>query len=138
MLCENLLFLRKSRKLTQEQAAALVGVSRQALSKWESGESQPDIENCMALAELYDVTLDDLVRYDRKREMGLHIPPKGKHCFGVCEIGEGGTLTLPAGAMKLFDLHPGQKMLVLADESQGLAMVRWEDFQNTVSQTEQI
>ena len=63
MLSDNLLALRKRRKLTQEQVAGAIGVSRQALSKWETGESVPDVENCVALAAFYDVSLDDLVRY---------------------------------------------------------------------------
>ena len=50
MLDKNLQTLRRARGLTQEQTAAAVGVTRQALSKWESGESLPDLRNCAALA----------------------------------------------------------------------------------------
>ena len=60
MLSDNLYALRKRGKLTQEQVAAQVGVSRQTLSKWETGESVPDIGNCMALADFYDISLDEL------------------------------------------------------------------------------
>lgn len=86
MLAENLLLLRKQNRLTQEQVAEAVGVSRQALSKWENGESAPDIDNCIALANFYNVTLDDLVRYNSEKEL-LPIPPRGKHCFGVVTVG---------------------------------------------------
>ena len=43
--------LRKSAKLTQEQVAERLNVSRQTVSKWETGESLPDIDNCIALAK---------------------------------------------------------------------------------------
>ena len=128
MLKENLQILRKRAKLTQEQAASQIGVSRQALSKWESGESQPDIENCMALAELYNVTLDDLVRYASESLYGLQIPPRGKHCYGVVRIGEQGEIMLPREAMALFHLKSGDSVMLLADESQGLALVQAEAF----------
>ena len=127
MLSDNLLALRKRRKLTQEQVAGAIGVSRQALSKWETGESVPDVENCVALAAFYDVSLDDLVRYDSEREV-LPIPPRGKHFFGELEIGPKGTVTLPEKAMELFSLKPGDSLLLLGDEGSGMALVKKESF----------
>lgn len=56
-LCE----LRKSRKLSQEQLAEKLGVSRQAVSKWERGEASPDTDNLIALAEVYDVSIDEIL-----------------------------------------------------------------------------
>ncbi len=108
MLAENLLLLRKQNRLTQEQVAEAVGVSRQALSKWENGESAPDIDNCIALANFYNVTLDDLVRYNSEKEL-LPIPPRGKHCFGVVTVGENGAFQLPEKALKLFSSAPGMR-----------------------------
>ena len=64
MIHQNLAFLRKSRQLSLEEVAERVGVSRQAVGKWESGETVPDIVNCDALAELYNVSVDDLLHYD--------------------------------------------------------------------------
>lgn len=61
-LSDNLFQLRKLHNLTQEQVAAELGVSRQAVAKWETGETTPDLSNCLALAQFYDVSLDDLVR----------------------------------------------------------------------------
>ena len=58
---ERLLALRKEHGLTQEQLAEKIFVTRQAVSKWERGESVPDLELLVALAELYGVTLDELV-----------------------------------------------------------------------------
>ena len=52
MIGKNILTLRKIRGLTQEELAEQVGVSRQAVAKWENGESVPDLASSCALAEL--------------------------------------------------------------------------------------
>lgn len=56
-----LLELRRSRGYSQEELAAELGVSRQAVSKWERAESAPDTDNLIALARLYDISLDSLL-----------------------------------------------------------------------------
>ena len=61
MLAENLQILRKQNGLSQEELAEKCQVSRQAIAKWESGESVPTIEKLIYLAGLYEVTLDELV-----------------------------------------------------------------------------
>ena len=53
--------LRQEQGLSQEALAERLGVSRQAVSKWERGESSPDTDNLIALAELYGLSLDALV-----------------------------------------------------------------------------
>lgn len=53
--------LRKQHGLSQEQLAEKLGVSRQAVSKWERAEASPDIENLSALARLYGITIDELI-----------------------------------------------------------------------------
>ena len=63
MFHENLLQLRKLKNLTQEDIAEKVGVSRQAVAKWESGESVPDLEKCRLLAEAMGVSLDELANH---------------------------------------------------------------------------
>lgn len=64
MFCDNLISLRKLNGLSQEELAEQLNVSRQTLSKYETGESLPDIERCKQLAEIFGVSLDDLVNYD--------------------------------------------------------------------------
>lgn len=131
MLAENLLYLRKRNRLTQEQVAGAVGVSRQALSKWETGESAPDIDNCIALANFYDVTLDDLVRYTPEGQL-LPIPPKGKHFFGVVTVGEDGAFRLPEKALEVFAIRPGEELLVLGEDGNGIAIVKKDSFWQTI------
>lgn len=57
----NLQYLRAQRNMTQEQLAMLLGVSRQAISKWESEKAYPEMDKLLVICDLFDVTLDDLV-----------------------------------------------------------------------------
>jgi len=61
-LAEILKARRTSRGMTQEQVAEAVGVSRQAVSKWENGTAEPSTSNLLALARLYGVDLNELLR----------------------------------------------------------------------------
>ena len=74
-IARNLAALRHLNKYSQEEVAERVGVSRQAVAKWEAGESVPDIINCDALAQLYDVALSDLIHHDQE-QTGRSIPPQ--------------------------------------------------------------
>ena len=58
---ENLKYLRKESNFTQEELAEQLSVSRQAVTKWESGQSLPDIENLKQLSDIFGVTMDSLV-----------------------------------------------------------------------------
>lgn len=60
-LADRLVELRKENKLSQEALAEKLGLSRQAISKWERAEASPDTDNLIALAELYNVSLDTLL-----------------------------------------------------------------------------
>lgn len=53
---------RKSHNLSQEELANKIGVSRQAVSKWERAEASPDTDNLILLSKIYGVTLDDLLK----------------------------------------------------------------------------
>jgi len=62
---EKLKALRKQFKLSQEQLAEKLGVSRQAITKWETDAGLPDIENLMAIATLFSVSIDDLLSNEK-------------------------------------------------------------------------
>lgn len=64
---DKLVRLRKQRGMSQEELAAKLGVSRQAVSKWERGEASPDTYNLIQLARAYGMTLDELVGEDGER-----------------------------------------------------------------------
>lgn len=127
MISTNLSFLRKEKRLSQEAVADRIGVSRQAVAKWEAGETLPDLANSVALAELYGVTVDDLIRYDPKKS-GAPIPPKGKHIFGTVTVGDRGQIVIPKKARELFDIRAGESLMVLGDETQGIALVKAQAF----------
>lgn len=133
MFKDNLISLRKINNMSQEELADRIGVTRQTLSKYETGESLPDIDKCMALANVFEVTLDDLVNYD-SRESGLNVPPKGKHMFGMVKVGEKGQIVIPAKARKIFHIQPGDNLIVLGDESSGIAILKEIDFLEMVNQ----
>ena len=61
-IANRLVNLRKSNNLSQEALAEKLGISRQAVSKWERAEASPDTDNLILLARLYGVSLDDLLR----------------------------------------------------------------------------
>ncbi len=126
-IAENILVTRTAAKLTQEQLAAAVGVSRQTVAKWESGETSPDLEHAAALAEALGVTIDGLATFDT-RGTGLAAPPRGKHLFGNVEVDERGQITIPKTACEIFDIKPGDKLVVLGDEGHGLALCKEADF----------
>ena len=62
MLSERIYQFRRNSGLSQEQLAEKIGVSRQAISKWESGISTPELEKLLALSECFDITIDELVK----------------------------------------------------------------------------
>lgn len=132
MLNENLLNLRKINKYSQEYVAEQIGVSRQAVAKWETGETTPDIVNCKALADLYDVSLDDLVNYTPDT-VGLGVPPKGKHIFGVVKVGEKGQIVIPKKARDIFNINPGDGLVILGDEEQGMAVIKASAMMNMMN-----
>ena len=121
MFKDNLISMRKIHGYSQDELADKIGVSRQTLSKYETGESLPDIERCRLLADVFGVTMDDLVNYDKSdsANLGMEVPPKGKHIFGMVKVGDKGQIVIPAKARKIFDIHCGDNLIILGDERTG-------------------
>ncbi|MDO4976968.1 MAG: helix-turn-helix domain-containing protein [Eubacteriales bacterium] len=118
------------------ELAEKIGVSRQTLSKYETGESLPDIERCKLIADVFSVTLDDLISYNKKdgENMGLGIPPKGKHIFGMVKVGDKGQIVIPAKARKIFQIAAGDNLIVLGDEGQGIALIKEKGLLNMLNE----
>ena len=125
MIGENIANLRREAGLSQEALAEKLGVSRQTLAKWESGESVPDVLRCDKLAELFDMTLDSLLHDDLR---AVDKAPKGKYVFGTVTVGDKGQIVIPVKARRLFHIEPGDGLMVLGDINQGLALVRADFF----------
>lgn len=128
MFKDNLVQMRKVLQLTQEDIAEKLGVTRQSVAKWESGESIPDLDKCKQLADIFGVSLDDLANYEPEDNLGLGVPPKGKHLFGLVTVGDKGQIVIPAKARKIFEISTGDQLVVLGDEGQGLALVKASNF----------
>lgn len=133
---KNLVYLRKCNHLTIEEVADKIGVSRQAVSKWEAGETIPDILNCDRLAELYNVNIEELLHYDGdKEEIGLG--PRGKYIFGTTKIGERGQVVIPKQAREQLGLKIGDILMVLGEDvpgSKGIALVPSEQLLGAVKE----
>lgn len=128
LLARNLAALRRANGFTLEEVAARVGTTRQAVGKWELGESLPDLPHTAALAELYGVTVDALISHDEST-LGYPVPPKGKHIFGIVTVRERGEIVLPERAREIFGLQRGSQLVVLGSETageRGIALVESE------------
>jgi len=71
MLGEKIQWLRKEKGMSQEQLAAQITVSRQAISKWELGESTPDTENIVQLCKIFNVSADYLLNDDYESDLDI-------------------------------------------------------------------
>lgn len=135
MLADNLILLRNIQGLTQEQVAEVIGISRQSYGKWEQGETVPDIEKCDRLARFYGVTMDALMH---QSNMAGNVPmapaPIGKHLWGTVTLGSKGQIVIPKAARDTFHLTEGDRLIVLGDETQGIALVKAEDFEQRMQE----
>ena len=124
MLKENLIILRNIHGFSQEEIAEKIGISRQAYAKWETGATVPDIEKCMRLAETYGVTIDSLVTTTTLDGGETLVPqPKGRNIWGSVTINERGQLVIPKNVREMFGLSGGQRLIVLTDDQEGIALV---------------
>ena len=122
MIGENIQHLRKSKSMSQESLAEKVGVSRQTIAKWEAGESAPDLEMAGKLSQALDVSLDMLA--NESIPQGTPRPDmQGKHIFGLVTVGDKGQIVIPVRARRLFNIRPGDQLMVLGDENQGIALI---------------
>ena len=133
MIGKNLQKLRKQNDLTQEALAELVGVARQTIAKWETGESVPDLEMAGKLASALKVSLDDLTNAP-ENELDGRPGMRGKHMFGVVTVGDKGQIVIPVRARRVFNINPGDQLMVLGDENSGIALVNAEFFMSVAEE----
>ena len=122
-ISDNLRILRLKNKKSLEDIAEAINVSRQSVSKWESGESYPDIEKCVRLAKLYNVSLDALVNKTIS-ELVNEIVHDDKYMFGLTKLEENGTIKIPPKAIEVFEITTKDALLVVGDKKQGIAIVK--------------
>lgn len=78
-LADRLVELRKEHKLSQEALAEKLGLSRQSISKWERAEASPDTDNLIALAEVYGITLDELLGNNEPKKRKQETQPQSEN-----------------------------------------------------------
>ena len=78
---------RRARGITQEELANRLGVSRQAVSNWERGETSPDTDNLIALAHIYHMSLDELLGIDAPHpgENAITADDASGEAYAACE-----------------------------------------------------
>lgn len=127
-IAENLSLLRQKNGYTLEALAEIISVSRQTVAKWETGDSHPDIVNCLKLATLFKVSLDELVNKPLKDAMNGDFSMEDGRICGVLKISDEGTIQIPDTVMEMFEIHRGDAMLLLADRREGIALVKCSRF----------
>lgn len=119
MISSNIRFLRKRENISQEEFAERFGVSRQSVAKWENGDSLPDIKKCVELADYYELSVDVLLRIPlEEHDIGKETA-EGKYIFGMAKVGERGQVVIPKYAREVFDINPGDRLMVMGDAFKG-------------------
>lgn len=117
MLNENIKKLRKQKGLTQEQLAEKLNITRQSVAKWEKGESIPDIYSIMGLSEIFNITIDEIVRYLLDKQIKNN--DEGKYVFGTVKVSEKGQILIPKRAREIFNINSGDYLIFLGDVKKG-------------------
>ena len=133
MIGMNLKALRKAKGYSQEEVAEKINVSRQSVAKWENEESIPDVIKCSELANLYEISLDELVHDKISVEEESTNSEDGKYVFGIVKVGERGQIVIPKEARETFGLVNGSRLVVLGDDNEGIALVKAEQFEEKLS-----
>lgn len=119
ILSSNIRFLRKKENLSQEEFAERFGVSRQSVAKWENGDSLPDVGKCVEIADYYEISVDVLLRIPLEEHDVGKETSEGKYIFGMAKVGERGQVVIPKYAREVFDIHPGDRLMVMGDVAKG-------------------
>lgn len=128
MIGMNIRVLRKKNKMSQEILAEKVDVSRQTVAKWENDEVIPDINKCKLIADIFQVTLEQLSE-DMSESEAKQLGPKGKHFFGVVKVGERGQIVIPKQAREKYEIKAGDRLIVLGEDStNGIAILKSDRF----------
>ncbi len=108
MISTNIRYLRNQEGLSQEAFAERFGVSRQSVAKWENGDSTPDIVKCREIADHYEISIDSLISL-----------PLSEEQVGMTKVGERGQIVIPKHAREIFDIKPGDRLMVMGDTNKG-------------------
>lgn len=106
-----------------------MGISRQAYAKWENGLTMPTLDKASKLAELYEVSLDSLMKTVSYEGIGIIPPaPVNKKIWGSITMGERGQVVIPKDVRDQFGLKSGDRLVILTNED-GIAILPAETFE---------
>ena len=94
-------------------------MSRQSVSKWESGESTPDITKCLEIAQYYDISIDMLVSAPLGGQDVTLNTSDGRYIFGIVKVGDRGQVVIPKHAREVFKIKAGDRLMVMGDTAKG-------------------
>lgn len=121
-LARNLQFLRKQKDLSQEALAEQLGVSRQSISKWESGAAWPEMATLLALCEIFGVDLDTLARGSAERAAAADTAGYDAHMNAFAKAMAAGVALVLAGVAFLLAFE-GLRLYFIWDQALGGAGV---------------
>lgn len=108
---------REKQNLSQDDLALKLSISRQAVSKWETGKSYPDIETLLKLSDIFDLSLDELVKGDQALQKSLILESKnritGLAILGYMLVALGGIVAIWGGAQYPFNVMDSSFMSFL-------------------------
>ena len=125
-IANRLVNLRKSNNLSQEALAEKLGISRQAVSKWERAEASPDTDNLILLSRLYGISLDELLKTEDEIEIVQSEPggPQGSSGSGSGDSGVEGFEEKDGEAQQDEYVHVGFQGVHVKDKN-GEVHVGW-------------
>ena len=96
--------IRMNQGLSQEQLAEKIGVSRQAITKWETNRGLPDVENMVILAEIFKITLDELILQEKQTQEAKKVRFESETVYDIdcnkhfdIKMGSAGKITIHSG-----------------------------------------
>ena len=123
MFGENLIKFRRRKRISQKDFAEMIGVTRQTVAKWENNESAPDIYVAKKIAEVLEVTIEEMLE---SKEVNEELPQyllEEHYFWGKVVIGSKGEIKLPPDARERFQINVGDEMLVLGDIERGIELL---------------
>lgn len=123
-LAENIRRLRQKFGYSLEKEAEIIGVSRQSLTKWENNITQPGIDKVIKLAELYNISLDELVLHPVEINISVNGSYQGNHFIERAVIDEQFSVHLSSQVQKVFNLKPGDSLLMMGDRDKGMIFLK--------------
>lgn len=132
-LAEKVQCLRKTKGMSQEQLAELLGVSRQSVSKWESGQSVPEVDKIVQMSEIFNVTTDYILKDTSICEDVVNLPKEGREGLNKSRgVVISGAICLGFSALSVFTMWILSKIypapIVLFNEQTQRWLVGFDNF----------